>query len=770
MISQPKKKSFAIEQVFRENDALVLTSQRGLLRLSPVSDSILRVTYTELETFSGEKSLGICCYDRWADWQYTEGEGDITLRLPHFTATVDRRSGSIRYADNQGALLLRERCYESRELNYFDSYKTVVDKNTVITEVVTPDGIKKRIEEATTVFDRKLCHTTLHLEFAENEHIYGLGQATEGLLDLRGTQQYLHQANMKIAIPFFLSTAGYGFLSATDGVAKFNDDVYGSYFYTDADREMDFYFIYGPEFDDIIRGYRHLTGPARMLPKWAFGYIQSQERYESAAELLDMAKQFKDRDLGLDCLVQDWCTWLPGHWGEKDMDPEFYPDVPGMIQALEEQDVHFMLSIWPNCAEVTRDYSEFFQKNLLLPASDNYNAFDPEAKALYWDQTKRGLFSKGIKAFWCDCSEPFSPEWSEDRPMEVTAMYNEYIRTSSKFIPRDKINAYALVHAQTIYEGMRSETQDYRVCNLTRSAHTGSQRYGTILWSGDISAKWDTLRKQIPAGLNFCASGLPFWTLDIGGFFVKEGTQWFWNGDYDDPDNDLGFRELYTRWFQLGAFLPIFRSHGTNVRREPWHFGEKGEPFYDAIQAAIDLRYRLMPYIYSAAAEASLNGGTMMRMLAFDYRQDEEALKVKDQYLFGKSILVCPVTHPMYYGVNSEKIANPVTTRKVYLPAGNDWFDFYTMERHAGGQWLEVSLTLDKLPLFVKAGSIIPMTESVRNTAQSGKMPIDYRVFPGADAAFTLYEDAGDGYGYEKGDFKRTEVRWDEKQQKLSIH
>ena len=769
MISSPKRKSCAIETVRREQDALVLTSQRGILRLSPVTPSILQVTYTEQEAFSEERSLGICCDDRLADWQYAESANAVTLNLGNFTATVDRASGSIRYEDNSGALLLRERDHESHDLYYFDSYKTVVDENTVVTEVVTPDGVKKRIDEAITVFDRRLCHTRLHLQFQEKEHIFGLGQATEGLLDLRGTTQFLHQANMKIAIPFFLSTCGYGILSATDGAAKFNDNAYGTYLYTDADREMDFYFIYGPEFDDIIRGYRHLTGPARMLPKWAFGYIQSQERYESADEILDMAKQFKDRNLGLDCLVQDWNSWRPGYWGQKEMDPEAFPDVPGMIRALEEQDVHFMLSIWANPCNLTQDYAEFFERNLLLPASDNYNPFDPEARKLYWAQTKRGLFDKGVKAFWCDSSEPFAPEWVEREP-DAGAMYDEYIHTSSRFIPRDKINAYALTHAQTIYDGMRGETESYRVCNLTRSAHTGSQRYGVILWSGDISAKWDTLKKQIPVGLNFCASGLPFWTLDIGAFFVKQGTQWFWNGDYDDPDHDLGYHELYTRWFQFGAFLPIFRSHGTDIRREPWHYGEKGNPFYDAIQAAIDLRYRLMPYIYSAAAEASLEGGTMMRMLAFDYRQDEEALKITDQYLFGRSMMVCPVTHPMYYGVNSQKIENPVTTRRVYLPAGNDWFDFYTMERYSGGEWIDVSLTLDKIPLFVKAGSIIPMTDSVRNTAQSGKMPIHYRVFPGADAAFTLYEDEGDGYGYEAGSYQQIQVTWDDEKQKLTVH
>ena len=405
-----------------------------------MTPSILRVTYTELEAFSEEKSLGICCYDRLSNWEYTENPDSITLCLENFTATVDRSSGTIRYTDHSGALLLRERDHESHDLYYFDSYKTVVDENTVVTEVVTPDGIKKRIDEATTIFDRTLCHTRLHLQFQEREHIFGLGQATEGLLDLRGTTQYLHQANMKIAIPFFLSTKGYGILSATDGAAKFNDNAYGSYFYTDADREMDFYFLYGPEFDDIIRGYRHLTGPARMLPKWSFGYIQSQERYESPSEILDMAKQFKDRNLGLDCLVQDWNSWAPGYWGQKEMDPACFPDVPGMIRSLEEEDVHFMLSIWANPCNLTRDYGEFFERNLLLPASDNYNAFDPEARKLYWEQTKRGLFDRGVKAFWCDSSEPFAPEWVEREP-EAGTMYDEYVRTSSKFIPRDKLNA-----------------------------------------------------------------------------------------------------------------------------------------------------------------------------------------------------------------------------------------------------------------------------------------------------------------------------------------
>ena len=768
MISSNKRASYKVLGAERVSDALVLTSERGLLRVSPQSESILRITYTELENLSDEYGLGISFRGSFSDWRYVEDEDFITLSLPKITAKINRETSSITYYSADGMLLLREKEFQSKYVTYYDSAKAVIDENTIVKEIVTPDGVKKKIEQATMVFDRKLCHTKLSLEFRENEKIFGLGQAPEGTLNLRGTTQYLHQANMKIAIPFFLSTAGYGILSATGGAAKFNDNDYGTYFYTDADCQLDYYFIYGPEFDDIIKGYRFLTGKAVMLPKWAFGFIQSQERYESQQEILDMADEFAKRGLGLDCLVLDWNTWLPGHWGEKKMDPEYFPDVPEMIRRLEEQNVHFMLSIWPNPCEVTSDYAEFLENNYLLPASTVYDAYNPKARELYWKQTREELFGKGIKAFWCDCSEPFTPEWEMDEP-EVSAMYHEYINTVSKFIPRDRINTYGLMHALTIYDGQRGETGRYRVCNLTRSSYTGGQKYGVIPWSGDISASWDTLRKQIAAGLNFCASGFPFWTLDIGAFFVKRGEQWFWNGDYDNTSEDLGYRELFTRWFQFGAFLPVFRSHGTDVRREPWNFGEEGDMFYDALKAAIDLRYRLMPYIYSAAADVYWNDSTMMRMLAFDYKNDAVAVEIKDQYLFGKSIMVCPVTHPMYYEIGSRKIDAPVTSRKVYLPEGNDWYDFYTKERMAGGQWIEAFVDIRKIPLYVKAGSIIPMTEAVSNTFQSDKKEIQYQVFPGADACFMLYEDEGDGYSYEKGEYKFTKISWNDAEEKLTI-
>lgn len=769
MLYTSPRKSYEITKTKRIGSSLYMTSERGILRLSPQNDHIVRINYSENGSLSDEFGMGISFHGTCDKWTYEENDNSVILSTDIIKICVNKKTSSISYYDNEGNLLLKEADFQSKCLAYYDTTQTVADENTIVEEIETPDGIKKKIKQATKVFDRRLCSTKLSFQFKENEKIYGLGQATEGVLNLRGTTQYLHQANMKIAIPFFVSTEGYGILSGTDGTAIFNDNAYGSYLFTDADTEMDFYFIYGPEFDDIIAGYRFLTGKAAMLPKWAFGYIQSQERYESQKEILDTVSKFEELGLGIDCIVQDWSSWIPGHWGEKRLDPACFPDVPGMISELDEKHVHFMLSIWANPAECTDDYKEFAEKGLFFPASNTYNAFNPDARKLYWKQLKEGVWDKGIKAFWCDSSEPFTPEWGLDEPV-APYMYQNFLRDASQFMPRDLANAYGLAHSQTIYDGQRSVTNKFRVCNLTRSTFTGGQKYGAILWSGDISARWEIMKKQIPAGLNFCVSGLPYWTLDIGAFFVRRGPNWFWNGDYDKTTDDMGYRELFTRWFQLGAFLPIFRAHGTEARREPWNYGKDGDMFYDSIKAAIELRYSLLPYIYSSAADVYFNDGTILRMLAFDYRNDSIACEIKDQFLFGKSIMVCPVTEPMYYGINSVKIEKSDHTRKVYLPDGNDWFDFYTKEKYSGGQWITVKADISKIPLFVKAGSIIPRINPVRNTAEASNAEIKYDIYPGKDAEFCLYDDDGDGYGYEKGEYKITKLYWNDSENKLEIN
>lgn len=762
MLEVIKRKQDAVESVCRKEDSLFLQTGKGVLRLKPINSRIVRVTYTMREKITGACGIGILEDKSRAEWEYEEQKDKVILRTEELILEVNKQTGSLRYLEKGGRLLLAEREENSRELVEFDSYRTVIDENTKIEEVETPDGIKRVIKEACTVFDRKLYHTYLHLKWQESEHLYGLGQAEEGLLNLRGSVQYLHQANLKIAIPFLLSSNGYGILLSTGSTSVFQDTPYGSYLYTEADEEMDYYFLAGASMDEVVKGYRFLTGKAVMLPRWAYGFIQSQERYESQKEILEIAEEFRKRGFGLDALVLDWRSWEDGMWGQKSFDKTRFPKPKQMTDALHAMDVHFMISIWPNMSKMTANYEEFLDKGLLLPASEIYDAFRKEARELYWKQANEGLFSQGIDAWWCDSSEPFTPEWSKKVKPRPDEMYASFVKDAGKYIPAERMNSYGLFHARTMYEGQRNTTEEKRVANLTRNCYVGGQRYGTILWSGDIYASWETLRKQIVAGLNFCASGLPYWTLDIGAFFVKKGEPWFWNGGYEEGLADLGYRELFVRWFQYGAFLPVFRSHGTDVRREPWLFESKDTGFYEALKEATALRYRLFPYIYSWAYKVWKEDKTFLRMLAFDFGADEWALDVDDEFMFGENILVCPVTKPMYYEAGSRVLCDVPKTRKVYLPAGCEWYDFYTEERLPGGQVIEADAPLSHIPVYVRAGSILPMVEEAQSTADAAGREVQYHVYPGADCSFTLYQDSGDGYGYEHGEYTITEVCWKE--------
>ena len=767
MLHATKRKLREINKVERINDALFLYSDYGVLRLAPKSEFIVRISAkpdsTELNPALG---IGICYDESYPDWSFNETADCITLETKELSLEVNRKTASIRYFDNEGTLLLKERGFESRIMDEFDSYRTVIDENTEVDLIETADGIKRSIKKSSKVFDKKLFRTWLHLEWQEDENLYGLGQAEEGILNLRGTTQYVHQANMKIAVPFLLSSKGYGILLATGSPAIFNDTEFGSYLYTEADIQMDYYFIAG-NMDKVVKGYRLLSGKAVMLPKWAFGYVQCQERYETAEEIVGIVKEYRRRGIGLDLIVLDWISWPDGMWGQKSFDHSRFPDPKAMMDELHAMNAHMMISLWPNMDEKTDNYKEFNEKNLLLPANTTYDAFNEKARELYWEQVDRGLFSHGLDAWWCDSSEMVTPEWNRRFKPEASKLHDMFYEESSNFIPAEYSNTFCLAHAQTMYEGQRGKTEDKRVLNLTRSGYTGGQKYGTILWSGDITAKWDTFKKQIVAGLNFCASGLPYWTLDIGAFFVKQGLEWYWDGDYDMGADDLGYRELYTRWFQYGAFLPIFRAHGTDVRREVWTFGEPGDMFYDALVKAIELRYRLIPYIYSLAADTWLNDGTIMRMLAFDFPGDKAALEVKDQYMFGKSIMVCPVITPMYYDVDSKVIDCTEYKRTVYLPAGTQWYDFWTNEVYEGGTFLDAVADISRIPLYVREGSIIPFGP-VMNYVDEKQTPVELLVYPGCDAEFMYYNDAGDSYRYEDGEYSLIRISWDDKAKQVS--
>lgn len=545
---------------------------------------------------------------------------------------------------------------------------------------------------------------------------------------------------------------------STQSTAVFNDTPYGSYLHTEADSYLDYYFITAETPGEVTASIRRLTGRAALLPKWAFGYMQSKERYEDAEDLLTTAKQFRKRRLGLDTLILDWMSWQDGLWGQKTFDPARFPNPDDMVCRLHDMDVHFMISIWPTMDEKCDNYREFKEKGLLFSTGGIYNAFVPEGRRLYWEQVQRGLFAHGVDAWWCDSSEPITPEWSREMKPEAGEMYRDYVAAAADCMPPDKSAVYGLYHARTLYEGQRSCTVEKRVLNLTRSGWLGSQKYGTILWSGDISASWDTLRRQIVAGLQFCICGLPYWTLDIGAFFVKRGVSWFWDGDYDLGLEDDGYRELYVRWFQYGAFLPVFRSHGTDCPREPWQFGSDGDPFYEAICAAIRLRYRLLPYIYSTAGAVWRENATMMQPLFFEFPKDTHAANISDEFMFGPSLLVCPVTESMQHPQTDimEK------TKTVYLPAGSRWYDFKSGHRYEGGQTIQASAGIDSIPVYVREGAILPTTNPVESANAMDGQDICLMVYAGKSSSYTFYEDAGDGYGYEKGEYCLTHITYDD--------
>ena len=572
------------------------------------------------------------------------------------------------------------------------------------------DGVHADTPSVRQIIDRQAFHTKLEFEWVPDEALYGLGSHEEGMLNLRGQHQYLYQQNMKAVVPVLLSTRGYGILLDSYSLMTFHDDAFGSYLWTDVDDELDYYFIYGPEFDQIVQGIRQLTGKAPMLPRWAFGYIQSKERYVSQAELIDVVQEYRKRGLPLDCIVQDWKSWPRDLWGQKTLDPERFPDPDQMMAELHRMNTRLMISIWPNMNPGGDNWREMRDQGCLLGNQATYDAFQEKARELYWKQANDGLFTHGIDAWWCDCTEPFQADWMGAFKPEPEERLRINTEEAKRYLDPEYINAYSLLHSQGIYEGQRKTTSDKRVVNLTRSAYAGQQRYGTITWSGDVSATWDTLRRQIADGLNFCATGMPYWTVDIGAFFVKNDPNlWFWNGDFDLGVEDMGYRELYVRWFQYAAFLPMFRAHGTDTPREIWRFGEPGDPMYEALVKFLRLRYRLMPYIYSLAGMVTHEDYTMLRALAFDFRADPATYDIADQFMFGPAFLVNPVTEPMYFAAGSTVLDGVSKTRPVYLPKGSDWYDFWTGQRYAGGQTIYADAALDTMPLYVRSGSIVPI-------------------------------------------------------------
>jgi len=492
---------------------------------------------------------------------------------------------------------------------------------------------------------------------------------------------------------------------------------------------LDYIVFYGPSADSVIAAYRDLSGNVPMLPRWAYGFWQCRERYTSGKNLVETVEEFRKRNIPMDVIVQDWQYWGNNGWGVPKFDEINYPNPAGFIQELHDVNAHFNISIWSNPDKNSSIGKKYVSNNLYVPDSKWLDYFNPLTRETYWNTLDKNLFTYGVDSWWMDATEP-----------ENDALHGQ----KTYLGPGDFYRlTYPMFVSKAVYEGQRKTSLDKRVCILTRSAFAGQQRYGTINWSGDVGGTWDSYKRQIVAGLDFTITGMPYWTTDIGGFFRPGKSQY----------TDEKYQELLTRWFQWGAFNPIFRVHGYQSETEPWKYGQQVE---DNMRKMLNLRYRLLPYIYSEAWQIAKNGSTMMRPLVMDFSEDTSALNQQFEYMFGKAFLVAPVTEPNVHEWN------------MYLPESNTWYNFWTGNRFKGGQTIHTMVTLDKIPLFIKEGSIIPMGPIIQYATEK-KDPVEIRIYPGSNGEFTLYEDEDDNYNYEKGVYSLIRFTWNDTKKTLTI-
>jgi len=756
-----------LQLVTKTSSSAVFQLAEGKLRIDFVTDRIARVRYTRESDWPQEQSMMRVPVDKGAGViKIAENKNAVTLQSSQLEVRVDRASSAVSFYNKQGIRLLTENPEAPRKLESVPVIKSVADPATIQT-VQTVDGERKIAGRYTTTKDRDAWSGQVSFRFDDNEALYGLGCGEENVLNRRGSQVRLYVHNLKKVNPSLVSTKGYGLLFDAYSAMTFQDGKDSGSMSFDVVDAIDYYFIDGPDMDGAVEGYRELTGAAAMLPKYAYGYVQSKERYVSQNDIVSTAKKFRDLKLPIDVIVQDWNYWPGGEWGGLRFDPGPYPDPTAMAKSVHDLNMHLMLSIWHNTSPRDPSGKQFHDLGYTLAGTDWVNVFDSKARAFYWQCVWKNLGIHGIDAWWCDSTEPEMADWGGGaRPADHDV---RNIAALAKVVDPELLNAYGLQSSKEIYDNSRITVPNRRVLNLTRSSYAGSQRYGAVVWSGDISAKWSVYADQVTFGQSWSATGDPYWTNDIGAFFVRKGWAWYGAGDYQKGVDDLGYRELYTRWFQFGAFLPMFRSHGTDTPREPWRFGEPGTPFYDSITDMLRLRYRLIPHIYSIAGAVTQKGSSFIRPVAFEFPNDLKTHDLKTQFLFGKEILVNPVLKPMYYGVNSTPIADAPKTSPVYLPSGAEWFDFWTGKKSNGGQTLDANAPISRIPLYVRAGSIIPLGPDQQYASEKPADPIELRIYPGANSYYSLYEDEGEGYSYEKGVYSTIPIEWNEKTQTLTI-
>ena len=632
----------------------------------------------------------------------------------------------------------------------------------------------------------------------KDEAIYGLGTIQNGKMNRRGEKKRMEQSNLEDFQNVLQSIKGWGLYWENYSPTLFEDNAEGMSFTSEAGQGIDYYFMYGGSADGVIAQMRHLTGDVPMFPLWTYGYWQSKERYKTAAETESIVDQYRALQVPLDGIIQDWQYWGSNYlWNAMDFLSEDFATGSQLIKNVHAKHAHFMISIWASFGPQTQQFRELNEKGLLLPFETwpqsgishiwppvmkypsgvkVYDAFSPEARAIYWKYLKT-LYDYGCDAWWMDSTDPdfFNPRESD------------YAHKVYGGTWRSQRNAFPLETVRGIYQAQRKDDRGKRIFIMTRSSFAGQQHYGSNMWSGDVNSSWDMLRKQVPAGLSFSLTGNPNFNTDIGGFFCGSyNTQ----GPASAPKNPQ-FQELYVRWMQYGLFCPVFRSHGADAPREIWQFGKKGEPVYDAIEKMIRLRYRLLPYLYSTAWQVTSNNDSYMRPLFSDFASDKKVWNMTDEFMFGRCILAAPIVDPQY---TEEKIIRTdamtgwdrqdVRSKKddgrsvdwtatksavKYLPKGATWYDFWTNKAYKGGRNVTLETTFDRVPMFVRAGSILPLGPEMQYVGEKAWDNLELRVYPGADGRFVLYEDEGDNYNYEKGMYSVIQFGWNDKKHTLTI-
>jgi alpha-D-xyloside xylohydrolase len=776
--------SIPVTSVTKDAGGVTFAMTPGSMRIDVCTESILRVRYGAQSPIPNDANMDFLVEKKWTNVAFTENEteSEVVIATSKVQVKVNKSTGVVAFFDAGGKVLLQEVAAGGKKI----TSSTVNGESTNTCEQI---------------FDSP-----------EDEGIYGLGSMHGGYINMHGVPEYLYQLNTHIAIPMILSSKGYGLLWAnasrtyfnlpeqkinlSGGKGSFTTTTAGDYVFLSIDNQLqgnysltvdgtvvatldntwhsgslpgkislsanktvevsvvggtptlyggplqnqtkftsragqtiDYYFFYGPSGDEVIAGFRVATGAASLLPKGTYGFIQCRERYSSQKQIVDTANQFRNRKIPVDVIVQDWNYWGNNGWGSMMFDQGPYPNPRQMIDDLHKLHFSYMISVWSN-PEGTIG-SSLSSKGQKIPGTSFFDAFNPAARETYWATMKTNLLDIGTDAFWQDADEPEGVNL-EERKVNFG---------SGQVGGKTYANAYGLHVCKTVYEGWRSTNSTKRVCLKSRSAFPGAQKYGSFCWNGDINGNWNWYQRSIVAGLNFSMAGMPYWTTDIGGFFRPGGGQY----------NDAGFRELFTRWIQYGAFCPMFRIHGYQTETEVWRFGNQ---VLNTFMIYDNLRYRLLPYIYSMAGNGNLNGGTMMKGLVMDYRNDPKVLNINDQFMFGPSLLVNPITKA------------GATSRDVYLPEGT-WYNFWNGEKVEGGKTISASAPIDTIPLFVKAGSIIPMGPYLQYSSEKKADTIELRVYPGANGSFTLYEDEGDSYNYEKGKYSLIPISYVDNQKKV---